>query len=100
MGMAALQKEGQASAKIMTESAKRAGELWKALGETKQKPYNEKSDKLKVAHAKEMDAFKAANPDFKKAKKVKRGAEDKGPTRPPGAYAMWMADNRPMLTEK
>merc|ERR1719253_520630 len=52
-----------------------------------------------IAHTKEMEAFKAGNPDYKKiSKKQKKG--DKPPTRPPGAYATWIADNRPMLTDK
>lgn len=93
-----LLKEGVVPAKIMTASAKRAGELWKALGAAKQQPYNEKSEKLTLAYKEELDAFKTANPDFKKIKKGKKG--DKPPSRPPGAYAMWMGDNRAMLTEK
>merc|ERR1712187_993234 len=36
----------------------------------------------------------------KKVKKLKRGDAEKPPSRPPGAYAQWIADNRPMLTEK
>jgi len=94
---ATLLKEGVVPAKVMTSSAKRAGEMWKVLGETKQKPYNEKTVKLMAAYTQEMEAFKTANPDFKKAKKDKKG--DKPPARPVGAYGTWMADNRPMLTE-
>merc|ERR1719424_2477423 len=82
----------------MTSCQKRAGELWKALGAAKQQPYNQKSEKLTLAHKDELEAFKTANPDFKKIKKGKNA--DKPPSRPPGAYAMWMGDNRAMLTEK
>merc|ERR1712050_88970 len=39
------------------------------------------------------------NPDFKKVKKGKKG-ESKPPTRPGGAYQMWLGDNRSELTEK
>jgi len=97
---ATLLKEGLEAKKIMTASAKRAGEMWKALGAAKQSPYNEKSEKLVMAWTKDLEAFKTANPDYQKVKKVKKGDTDKPPTRPPGAYGMWMGENRPMLTER
>jgi hypothetical protein len=96
---ATLLKEGVEKSKVMTATATRGGEMWKALGEGKQKPYNDKSAKLTEAYQKELEEFKSANPDFKKVKKLKRGQEAKPPARPAGPYAQWLADNRPMLTE-
>jgi len=97
---AALLKEGVDQKKIMTSSAKRAGELWGALSDAGKKPFNDRAEDLKVAYAKELETFKAKNPDFIKVKKVKKGAVDKGPKRPLTAYPMWLGDNRAMLTEK
>merc|ERR1711879_1068442 len=97
---ATLLNEGADKAKVMTLVAKRAGELWKALGEAEKKLFNQKAESLMSAYTKDLEAFKEANPDFKKVKKLKRGEAEKKPSRPPGAYAQWIADNRPMLTEK
>ena len=95
---ATLLNEGAAPAKILTLSAKRAGVMWKALGEAKQEPYKEKFEKPMVTYKQEMEAFKTNNPDFKKVKKGGKG-EAKPPKRPAGAEGMWIADNRTMLTE-
>ena len=95
---AMLSNEGVEKAKLVAASSKRAGNMWKALGEAKQKPYYEKAAKLMDAYTQEMEAFKTVKPDFKKLTKAKKG-EDKLPVRPAGAYGMWMADNRTMLME-
>jgi hypothetical protein len=90
-----LQEQGVVRAKIMSTSATRAGEMWKALGEEGQKSYKEKNEKL--PYKQEMEASKTATPDFKKVKKV--GKEARPPTRPAGAYGTWIADNWPTLIE-
>jgi hypothetical protein len=115
---ATLLKEGLEAKKILTASAKRAGEMWKALGAAKQASYKEKSEKLVLAWRKELEAFKTANPDYQKVKKLKK--EDKPPTRPAGGYSMvkkaykevrpptrpaggysmWLGANRAMLLKK
>lgn len=97
---ATLLKEGADKAKLMTLVAKKSGELWKALGEANQAPFNQKSEKLMVVYNKELQTFKDANPDFQKVKKLKKGDPAKPPSRPPGAYGQWLADNRTMMTEK
>jgi hypothetical protein len=93
-----LLKEGLEAKKIMTASSKRAGEMWKALGAAKQASYKEKSEKLVLAWRKDLEAFKTANPDYQKVKKVKK--EDKPPTRSVGVYSMWLGANREMLRKK
>jgi hypothetical protein len=93
-----LLKEGLEAKKIMTASSKRAGEMWKALGAAKQASYKEKSEKLVLAWRKDLEAFKTANPDYQKVKKVKK--EDKPPTRSAGGYSMWLGANRAMLLKK
>ena len=96
-----LSNQGVEKAKLVGASSKQAGDMWKALGEEKQKPYNEKATKLMDEYTKAMEAFKSVNPDFKKVKKAKRvkKGEDKPPVRPAGAYGIWMAENRTRLTE-
>lgn len=95
---ATLLKEGADKSKILTLVAKRGGEMWKALGSEKQKPYNDKAAKLQEEWKKEFDEFKNDNPDFKK--KAKKGKDAKAPRAPAGPYQQWMSANRDMLTAK
>jgi hypothetical protein len=103
---AVLLAEGVEKGQLFKAVAKKAGESWKALGEEKQKPYNQRAEKLIVEYKKDLVAFNEDNPKYKKHKKVqarklpKKEQAEKPPSRPVGPYPMWIADNRTMLLEK
>jgi hypothetical protein len=103
---AALLAEGVEKGQLFKAVAKKAGESWKALGEEKQKPYNQRAEKLIVEYKKDLVAFNEDNPKYKKHKKgqarklPKKEQAEKPPSRPVGPYPMWIADNRTMLLEK
>ena len=84
----AFKKEGVESSILMTLVSKRAGDMWKGLSEKAKKPYSDKAESALKVWTKEMEVFKAANPDFQKVKKLKRGAVEKPPQRPVSPYQM------------
>jgi hypothetical protein len=103
---AALLSEGVEKGQLFKAVAKKAGESWTALGEEKQKPYNQRAEKLIVEYKKDLVAFNEDNPKYQKHKKgqarklPKKEQAEKPPSRPVGPYPMWIADNRTMLLEK
>merc|ERR1712048_1358140 len=76
---------------------KESRSVYDALSAEEKKKCEEKAEAAKVQFQAEHKEWKLKNKDNKENKGNTNG---KGPKRPPGAYAQWIADNRPMLTEK
>lgn len=78
--------------------------VYDALPAAEKKTWEEKAEVAKAQFQEDMKEWKSSNKDKEnaspsKGKAGKKGG-DKGPKRPLGAYPMWIAENRPMLTEK
>merc|ERR1711972_17381 len=70
---------------------KESRSVYDSLSATEKKKCEEKAEAAKVKFQAEHKEWKLKNKD---------AGKNKGPKRPLGAYAQWIADNRPMLTEK
>merc|ERR1712087_750979 len=68
--------------------------IYEALPTAEKKTFEEKAEAAKAKFQVELKEWKANH------KETKTGGSNDGPKRPLGAYAQWIADNRPMLTEK
>ena len=68
--------------------------LYNALSAAEKKNFEEKAEAAKVK-------FQAESKEWNENhKENSKGGNSNGPKRPLGAYPQWIADNRPMLTEK
>ena len=85
--------------------AKAGGEAWKACSEADKAKYDAQAAKLKAQHEKDLEAFKASNPNWSKLKKINKKTkatkkDPNAPKRPKSGYFVFMDKFRKEYAEK
>merc|ERR1719316_370783 len=83
--------------------AKACGAAWSAMSEADKKPWNEKAEKDKLRHAKEMESYVPSETSGPVKKKGKKGKKEKDPNKPKrgmSAYFMWLNENRAKIMKE
>jgi len=93
-------KQFGGSGKECAKIAKAAGEIWKAMSDADKKKWNEKAEKDKLRHAKEMESYvpsETSEPAKKKGKKGKKEKDPNKPKRATTAFFYFLSDARPEI---
>lgn len=81
----------------VTKIMKACGAAWSAMSDADKKPWNEKAEKDKLRHAKEMESYVPSETSGPVKKKGKKGKKEKDPNKPKrgmSAYMLWLNETR------
>jgi hypothetical protein len=79
---------------------KACGAAWSAMSEADKKPWNEKAEKDKLRHAKEMESYVPSESSGPVKKKGKKGKKEKDPNKPKrnlSGYFFFINEARPEI---
>merc|ERR1719217_1091673 len=82
-------KFGGAKSKV-TEIMKACGATWSSMSDADKKQWNEKAEKDKIRHSKEMESYVPSETSEPKKKKGKKGKKEKDPNKPKRGLSAYM----------
>jgi hypothetical protein len=74
----------------VTEIMKAAGAMWSSMSDADKKQWNEKAEKDKARHSKEMESYVPSETSEPKKKKGKKGKKEKDPNKPKRGLSAYM----------